>query len=75
MFVEDDEYSASEYLDMAQKAVALGMKIDTAKFKELTKLEFVADQDNETWRPEKEPSKEWSPEDKEELKAEMEEEA
>ena len=70
VFVEDDEYSASDYLDMAQKADALGIKIDSAKFKELTKLEFIADPD-EQWTPEKEPSKEWSPEDKEELKKEL----
>lgn len=73
VFVEDDEYSANDYLDMAQKAADLGMKIDTTKFKEMTKLEFIADQD-EQWTPDK-PDKEWTPEEKAELKAEMEQES
>lgn len=44
-FVEDDEYTAGDYLDMAKKLNDLGVKIDSAKLKELTKLQFIADED------------------------------
>jgi len=37
-FVEDDEYSASEYLDMAVKLKDLGAKLDITMLKKLTKL-------------------------------------
>ena len=32
-FVEDDEYSANDYLDMAVKLNSLGVKIDSSKLK------------------------------------------
>ena len=62
-FVEDDEYTADNYLDMAIKLNGLGMKIDPVELKKLTKLTFIDDTE-----------KEWSPEDKEQLKKEVEEE-
>jgi len=72
-FVEDDEHSASDYLDMASKLKDLGVKIDNAKLKEVTKLNFIDDTDVE-WKPDEEStSKEWTPEEKAELKAQIEE--
>ena len=71
-FVEDDEYSANEYLDMAVKLNSLGVKIDSSKLKQITKLDFIDDNAVE-WTPTQEDaSKEWSPEDKEQLRKEME---
>lgn len=48
-FIEDQEYSANEYIDMAIKLNQLGMKVDVKKLKELTKLNFI--QDVEEWSP------------------------
>lgn len=73
-FVEDDEYSAQDYLDMALKLNQLGVKLDAAKIKEATKLAFI--QDVEEWSPD--PDKGdggWTPSEKEELRKEMEAEA
>lgn len=72
-FVEDDEYSANDYLDMAVKLNSLGVKIDSAKLKEITKLDFIDDSTVE-WTPTPEDaSTEWSPEEKDQLRKEMEE--
>ena len=72
-FVEDDEYSANDYLDMEVKLNSLGVKIDSSKLKEITKLDFIDDSTVE-WTPTPEDaSTEWSPEDKEQLRKEMEE--
>lgn len=49
-FVEDDEYSANDYLDMANKLISLGVKIDASKLKEVTKLSFIDDSVVE-WTP------------------------
>ena len=74
-FVEDNEYNANDYLEMANKLHALGVKIDTKKLKEMTKLQFIDDTDVE-WKPDEEStSKEWTPEEKAELKASIEENA
>ena len=69
-FVEDDEFSANDYLDMALKLNTLGVKLDPVKLKEMTKLQFIDDSEQE-WTPEK-PDKEWTPEEKAELRKEME---
>lgn len=70
-FVEDAEYGPAEYLEFAQKAKDLGMKIDQAEFKRLTKLAFI--QDEEEWSPPREEtSKEWTPGEKEELRESLE---
>jgi phage gp29-like protein len=70
-FVEDDEYSAQDYLDMALKLNQIGVKLDSAKLKEATKLAFI--QDVEEWSPSAEaPNPEWTPEEREELRLEME---
>ena len=72
-YVEDDEYAANDYLDMAVKLNSLGVKIDASKLKELTKLDFI-DDSNVEWTPtQDDANKEWSPEEKEELRKEMEE--
>ena len=69
-FVEDDEYGPEDYLNFAERAHSLGMKIDVSKLKELTKLSFIDDTE-QTWTPEKE-DKDWTPEEKAELRKEME---
>lgn len=74
-FVEDDEYSANDYLDMAVKLNTLGVKIDSSKLKEITKLDFIDDSTVE-WSPkEEDKSGEWTPEEKAALKQELEDEA
>ena len=74
-FVEDDEHTANDYLDMAAQLKDLGVKIDNSKLKEVTKLNFIDDTDVE-WKPDEEStSKEWTPEEKAELKASIEENA
>lgn len=71
-FVEDDEYSANDYLDMAVKLNTLGVKLDATKLKEMTKLQFIDDSEQE-WTPTPaDASKEWSPEAKDELRKEIE---
>ena len=42
-YVEDSEYTADNYLDMALKLRDLGVKIDSSKLKEMTKLQFIDD--------------------------------
>lgn len=70
-FIEDDEYTADNYLDMATKLHSLGMKIDPVELKKVTKLSFI-DESEQEWTPSKEETnKEWSPEEKEELKKEL----
>ena len=71
-FVEDNEYSANDYLDMAQKLNGLGIKLDSKKLKEMTKLAFIDDTEIEWKPPAEETSKEWTPEEKAELKRELE---
>lgn len=73
-FVEDDEYTANDYLDMAIKLNGLGVKIDSRKLKEMTKLAFIDDSDVQ-WKPADEPkeTKEWTPSEREELRKELEE--
>lgn len=71
-FVEDDEYSANDYLDMAKKMSDMGIAIDISELKKITKLAFIDDTEK-VWSPTKEDeSKEWSPKDKEQLKKELE---
>lgn len=71
-FVEDDEYSANDYLDMAKKMSEMGIAIDISELKKVTKLSFIDDTEK-VWSPTKEDeSKEWSPKDKEQLKKELE---
>ena len=58
-FVEQDETSADEYLELAKKAKDLGATIDLTELKELTKLSFISlsqddgkdDVETEAWSP------------------------
>ena len=49
-FVEDDEFAAKDYVELAEKLHSMGVKIDSKKLKELTKLDFIDDSDM-TWTP------------------------
>lgn len=70
-YVEDAEYGPEEYLNFAEKANALGMKIDIPQFKKLSGLSFIVE--DESWTPSQEDeSKDWTPSEKEELKREIE---
>ena len=50
MFVEENVYDASDYLEMAKKLQDLNIKIDVKKFKELTNLQFI-DTTDTVWTP------------------------
>ena len=56
-YTEDDDTTPSEYLDMAQKAYAMGMTIDVAEFKKITGLQFIKDGSekaaDDIWTPSK----------------------
>lgn len=70
-FVEDAEYSAKDYLEMAKVATDLGLKIKPDELKKLTNLSFIDDSEQE-WSPtDEDESKEWTPEEKAKLKAEL----
>ena len=73
VFMEDDEYTADNYLDMANKLMTLGIKVDASELKKITKLTFIDDSETE-WTPTKDENKEWTPEEKAQLKKELEEE-
>ena len=49
-FVEDDEFAAKDYVDLAEKLQKIGGKSDSKKLKEVTKLEIIDDSDT-TWTP------------------------
>ena len=49
-FVEADEFGAKDYVELAEKLHSLGVKIDSKKLKELTKLDFIDDSET-TWTP------------------------
>lgn len=51
-FVETDEVKPSEYLELAQKAKALGLKVDVQKLKALTNLDFIDVDEKDLWSPE-----------------------
>ena len=50
-FVEDDYVTPKEYLDMATTLKNMGVTIDIAKLKEITKLSFIADEQSSVWQP------------------------
>ena len=68
-YVERDDTTPQEYLDMALKIRDLGMKIDPIKFKEMTKLQWI---DTDSWSPDV--STGWTRNDALEVKKEREEE-
>ena len=49
-FVESDEFAAKDYVALAEKLQKIGVKIDSKKLKEVTKLEIIDDSDT-TWTP------------------------
>ena len=49
-FVESDEFEAKDYVELAEKLHSMGVKIDSKKLKELTKLDFIDDSET-TWTP------------------------
>ena len=51
-FIEADETTPAEYLDLAQKCKSLGIKIDIQKLKEITGLQFIGDVEQDMWQPE-----------------------
>ena len=51
-FIEADDTTPAEYLDLAQKCKALGIKIDIQKLKEVTQLQFISDVEQDMWQPE-----------------------
>ena len=51
-FVEADETSPEEYLELAKKARDLGLTVDIQKLKELTHLTFIGDKEQDLWQPE-----------------------
>lgn len=66
-FIEDAEYGPEDYLNFAEKAHSLGMKIDLEEFKRLSNLSFIAV--DEQWQPSQEDeSGDWTPEEKAKLK-------
>ena len=50
-FVESQETKPIEYLELAQKARDLGLKIDVQKLKELTSLDFIDVDEKDLWSP------------------------
>lgn len=57
-FVEQQQVKPQEYIDLALKLRDLGATIDIAKLKDLTGLEFIADQVKDLWTPASAPTKE-----------------
>lgn len=51
-FIETDLTSPADYIEMAMKLSSLGIKLDVAKLKELTKLSFIDDEQTDIWKPE-----------------------
>ena len=50
-FVESNETKPMEYLELAQKARDLGLKVDIQKLKELTSLDFIDVDEKDLWSP------------------------
>lgn len=51
-FVEQNETTPGEYLELAKKAKDLGLKVDVQKLKELTNLDFISEEEQDLWQPE-----------------------
>jgi hypothetical protein len=57
-FIEQDDTTADEYLTLAERCKAIGLTIDVAELKKLTKLSFISDEVKDVWSPEKTESEE-----------------
>ena len=53
-FIEEDNVTPEEYLNMATTLKNMGIAIDVKKLKELTKLSFISDDVKDVWMPETE---------------------
>lgn len=51
-FVEQNETTPDEYLELAKKAKELGLKVNVQKLKELTNLDFISEEEQDLWQPE-----------------------
>lgn len=60
-FIEKDNTTPLEYIELAQKVKDLGIAVDVQKLKELTKLSFIGDELEVT-------DKVWTPQDTEDAK-------
>lgn len=52
-FIEESTTTPEEYLNLAKMAKDMGISIDIAKLKELTKLAFISDDQSDLWTPNK----------------------
>lgn len=50
-FIEQDDTSVDEYLALAERCKNLGLTIDVAELKKLTKLSFISDEVKDVWQP------------------------
>lgn len=50
-FIESDYVTPEEYLSMASTLKNMGVTIDIAKLKEITKLSFISDEQSSVWQP------------------------
>lgn len=50
-FVEADETSAREYLELAKMCKDLGVGVDIQKLRSLTGLEFIKENEKDLWTP------------------------
>ena len=50
-FIETNETKPMEYLELAQKARDLGLKVDIQKLREITGLTFIAEEEKDLWTP------------------------
>ena len=55
-YVEADNTSPKDYLEMAEKLHNMGVTIDAAKLKEITGLQFISEEIKDIWKPEPEKS-------------------
>lgn len=54
-FVEQDDITPKEYLEMATSLHSLGVSIDVAELKKATGLQFIRDDVSDVWTPQKSP--------------------
>ena len=50
-YVEKENTSPKEYLELAQQLVNMGVPVDINKLKELTNLNFIKDDQGDIWKP------------------------
>ena len=52
-FVEQESTEPQKYLEMAQLVRNMGLKVDVQKLKDLTGLQFISDEEDSLWTPER----------------------